>query len=55
MSETKSVECPLTINQETDKVETQLSLENDPLQFNSQDGEHESKVGKCISIDKEDR
>ena len=48
MSSAEINECLLTIKEETDDVETKISSENDPLQFNSQDEETEKKVNLNI-------
>ena len=51
MSKTEFVECSQTIKQETDEVETKISLENDPLHFISKEEEHGKKVCKYYSSD----
>ena len=45
MNPLKIVECSQTIKEEND-METKASLDKDPVQFNSQDEEHENKVRK---------
>ena len=50
-SKTDSIVFLHTIKEEIDEEETKISVENDPLYFDSQDEKQEDKVRKYIRMD----
>ena len=55
MNPSEFVECSQAIKEENDEVETKISLEKDPLQFNPQDEQHENKVRKIVDNEQDQK